>query len=134
MGSKREAARACSPDLKATTPSAPQPSSIRGRPSTLSRTDNVACVSGADTPRVVPFRWGRIDVLDCEFDENRHPDSEGNLEVTMEWAVTQLGLTNEETVALMGAHTLGRAVPANSGYDGAPRPDSRSTTYTSAFE
>eukprot|EP00976_Prorocentrum_cordatum_P109873 1195092-Prorocentrum_minimum.AAC.3 len=33
--------------------------------------------------------------------------------------MVQLGFTEEETVALMGAHTLGRAVPANSGYDGA---------------
>jgi catalase (peroxidase I) len=67
---------------------------------------------------VVPFRWGRVDVAECPFDEDRHADAEGNLDTTLEWAVGQLGLTHEEVVALMGAHTLGRAEPENSGYDG----------------
>lgn len=36
----------------------------------------------------------------------------------MAWAGDQLGFTERETVALMGAHTLGRAEPEHSGYDG----------------
>jgi len=69
--------------------------------------------------RNIPFRWGRLDVSSCNADFGKLPDSEGNLDSVKAWAMNQLGMTEEETVALMGAHTLGRAVPANSGYRGA---------------
>jgi catalase (peroxidase I) len=67
----------------------------------------------------IPFRWGRKDASVCNFDVGRLPDSEKGYNHVMSWAVDQLGLTVRETVALMGAHSLGRAMPANSGYDGA---------------
>jgi len=67
----------------------------------------------------VPFRWGRIDEANCTYENDRLPKAERGFNHVMEWAVDQLGFTQRETVALMGAHTLGRAVPANSGYDGA---------------
>ena len=67
----------------------------------------------------IPFRWGRKDASVCDYDEGRLPDSEQGYNHVMSWAVDQLGFTTRETVALMGAHTLGRAQPANSGYDGA---------------
>ena len=66
----------------------------------------------------VPFRWGRVDAASCEFDQGRLPDSEQGYNHVMDWAVDQLGLTMRDVVALMGAHTLGRTDPANSGYDG----------------
>eukprot|EP00242_Pyramimonas_sp_CCMP2087_P003090 CAMPEP_0198229052 /NCGR_PEP_ID=MMETSP1445-20131203/113915_1 /TAXON_ID=36898 /ORGANISM="Pyramimonas sp., Strain CCMP2087" /LENGTH=651 /DNA_ID=CAMNT_0043909491 /DNA_START=143 /DNA_END=2098 /DNA_ORIENTATION=+ len=67
--------------------------------------------------RDIPYRWGRVDASSCEFDAEKLPDSEGNLAHVLGWAA-QLGMSDEEIVALMGAHTLGRAVAANSGYEG----------------
>ena len=72
----------------------------------------------ADAITDIPFRWGRVDAASCEYDEGRLPDSEQGYNHIMAWAGDQLGFTERETVALMGAHTLGRAEPANSGYDG----------------
>jgi len=58
-----------------------------------------------------------VDASSCEFDAGKLPDSEGKLAHVLGWAA-QLGMSAEEIVALMGAHTLGRAVAANSGYEG----------------
>lgn len=77
------------------------------------------CHSRAGAISDIPFRFGRKDASSCTFDAGRLPDSEQGYNHVMSWAMDQLGFTLRETVALMGAHTLGRAEPQNSGYDGA---------------
>ncbi|KAK3246039.1 hypothetical protein CYMTET_44410 [Cymbomonas tetramitiformis] len=76
---------------------------------------SIVLIKEAQGP-TIPFQWGRIDATNCDFDEGRFPDSTEShraLDVFQ-----RLGFSNEEMVALMGAHTLGRAVQANSGFSG----------------
>jgi len=52
------------------------------------------------------FKWGRIDNDDCEGSGDRLPDSSG-CDETERVLIQNMGLSWKETVALMGAHTLG---------------------------
>lgn len=66
---------------------------------------------------VVAYQWGRID---CNGDYpplGRLPDNEGNFTELMNVFVNRMGLTVRDVVALLGAHSLGRAMPENSGYE-----------------
>jgi catalase (peroxidase I) len=63
----------------------------------------------------VPFRFGRTDVDDCTYGGGRLPSAEGGVEEITRVFVTQMGLTFRDASALLGAHTLGRTVTANSG-------------------
>ena len=67
----------------------------------------------------ISFRSGRVDNPNCAAtDKGRFPNAEGDLASVL--AISQrLGLTQQEMVALMGAHSLGRAELGNSGYNGA---------------
>ena len=66
------------------------------------------------------FRSGRQDAADCSTaDVGRYPDPEGDLDSVLAVFETRLGLTKREIVALMGAHSIGRAEMLNSGYEGA---------------
>jgi len=63
------------------------------------------------------FRYGRTTVTSCEYSYHRLPNPEVCSDVQRVF-VDNLGLDWTEAAALMGVHTLGRASPSNSGYDG----------------
>ena len=64
----------------------------------------------------IPFQFGRVDSKNCSAGRNRLPDAEKGLEMSIQVFVDRLKLTLNETVALIGAHTIGHVHPANSGY------------------
>lgn len=60
-----------------------------------------------------------MDAVDCTGHGQRLPDAEQGHTHVRDVFVTRLGFAEREVCALMGAHVLGRAERANSGYDGA---------------
>jgi len=80
--------------------------------------------SVAERLHLFPFKWGRTTRATCEMDThpfcgNLMPDpDQGCLEVNRVFE-RNMGLTREESVAMMGVHSLGRARIPNSGFDGA---------------
>jgi len=63
------------------------------------------------------FRYGRRTATSCEGSGDILPNPETCLDVERVF-VNNLGLSWAQAAALMGVHTLGRANPRNSGYDG----------------
>lgn len=63
----------------------------------------------------VPFRFGRTDSADCTYPGGRLPSAELGSEELDRVFVQQMGLSMEDAVTLLGAHTLGRAQTDNSG-------------------
>lgn len=66
------------------------------------------------------FNFGRTTAHgnQCIFEEGRLPNPENGCADVQRVFVTNMGLTRKLATALMGVHTLGRAHPANSGYNG----------------
>eukprot|EP00448_Togula_jolla_P002505 CAMPEP_0170604362 /NCGR_PEP_ID=MMETSP0224-20130122/19382_1 /TAXON_ID=285029 /ORGANISM="Togula jolla, Strain CCCM 725" /LENGTH=462 /DNA_ID=CAMNT_0010929259 /DNA_START=56 /DNA_END=1444 /DNA_ORIENTATION=- len=64
------------------------------------------------------FRYGRRTAEYCPESKHKLPNPEGSCSEVERVFVQNMGLTWEEAAALMGVHTLGRAKPENSGYDG----------------
>lgn len=64
------------------------------------------------------FKFGRRTAESCAFAKGRLPDAELGCRATKEVFLTHLGLSWEESAALMGVHTLGRTHRNNSGYHG----------------
>lgn len=64
------------------------------------------------------FKWGRTTSLTCKGSAERLPNPEDGCAANERVFVKNLGLTWEETGALMGVHTLGRAHSKFSGYHG----------------
>jgi len=64
------------------------------------------------------FRYGRTTAATCEFAEGRLPNPEESCGAVEETFVNRMGLSWRQAAALMGVHSLGRARPENSGYDG----------------
>ena len=65
--------------------------------------------------RRLRFKYGRIDCISESVDEpyraskeEIHPNSVGNGRQTIDFFKESFGFTGRETVAIMGAHTLGR--------------------------
>merc|ERR1719322_2000360 len=68
-------------------------------------------------PREINFQYGRKDCI-SEYPEEyeqyktdrpeKHPNPEGNGDATLDFFKDEFGFTGRETVAIMGAHTLGR--------------------------
>lgn len=56
--------------------------------------------------------------MTCSWARGRLPDPERSCTAVEETFVNRMGLTWAESAAIMGVHTLGRAVPQNSGYHG----------------
>jgi len=101
----------------------------------LSRADvwalaSAVAIESAGGPQL-SFSFGRVDSDSCAGQGMRHPSAEGNHEHIRDVMVTRLGFSEQDVVALLGAHVLGRAVPSISGYDGAwvPRSDRFSNDY-----
>jgi peroxiredoxin len=73
----------------------------------------------------MPFQWGRVDcVPPTTKPTGLLPNPQTGWQPVFDVFVTRMGLTVRDTVALLGAHTLGRCKPQNSGYkfawDGTP--------------
>lgn len=64
------------------------------------------------------FKYGRTTAETCPWALGRLPNPEDGCPANDETFVKRMGLTWSETAALMGVHTLGRALPDNSGYNG----------------
>jgi len=65
------------------------------------------------------YHMGRVDVEDCAGQGARHIDGESKSSTAIaETFVDKLGLTHREVVSLIGAHVLGKATLAVSGYEG----------------
>mmetsp|Transcript_16801 Transcript_16801/g.29496 ORF Transcript_16801/g.29496 Transcript_16801/m.29496 type:complete len:948 (-) Transcript_16801:335-3178(-) len=73
---------------------------------------------GASSRLKASFRYGRTTSLTCEHAQGRLPDPELGCGATQQVFLEELDMTWEQTAALMGVHTLGRAHKENSGYHG----------------
>merc|ERR1711935_120359 len=70
------------------------------------------------------FKTGRVDcdsATDDGYttDEHVFPSAHDNFNTVMPYFTSEFGFTNDQTVAIMGAHTYGGMDTDNSGYDGA---------------
>ena len=65
-------------------------------------------------PLILPLRFGRKDALTCN-DEGQFPGNSFTWAQSLEYFNAKFGLGETESVALMGAHALGRAEVKNSG-------------------
>jgi hypothetical protein len=86
---------------------------------------NVAINAASSYVVTMPFNWGRTDGTDCDVvDVHRLPEGVQSISHVKAVFVERMGLTLQDITALMGAHTIGRAEDANTGYAvPAPRPD-----------
>lgn len=66
---------------------------------------------------VLPFRYGRYDSSSCN-DSGLLPTADYDWAKMKELFVERFGMSVAETVAIMGAHSLGRAEWKNSGFEG----------------
>jgi len=70
------------------------------------------------------FKYGRVDcdsATDDGYTTDVHvfPSAHNNFEEVMDYNAKEFGFTDDQTVAIMGAHTYGGMETDNSGYDGA---------------
>jgi hypothetical protein len=86
--------------------------------------DRSCTAAQVDLP-VLTYRWGRIDAPNCVAGEyaqtNSLPNARAGLsEINRVFGTGPggMGLTSQQYTALLGAHTLGRAFPQNSGFRG----------------
>ena len=68
-------------------------------------------------PLLLPTRFGRPDEISCS-DIGLLPHADDSWATMQSFFVSRFRLTNTEIVAIMGAHTLGRAEKANLGFEG----------------
>ena len=74
----------------------------------------------AKLPREISFKTGRSDCVTEDPVPYRtskpesHPNPEGNGDHTIDFFQSEFGFTGRETVAILGAHTLGRMNPSHS--------------------
>lgn len=81
----------------------------------------------ASIPVSVDFYFGRFDNTDCSAGAGRLPMASGLLDEVHRVFVVQMGLTLEDAVTLIGAHTIGHMSTSFSGF-GNPPTDPRSDT------
>ena len=82
----------------------------------------VAIEVSQSTP-IVPFNMMWVGRPECDGPANRGPDrtlpsSHFFTQQLLDFFNAEFGFTDRDTVAIIGAHTLGRALPQNSGYNG----------------
>jgi len=67
------------------------------------------------------FKYGREDCDSAPYttDEHEFPSAHDNFTEIMTYFAKEFGFTDDQTVAIMGAHTYGGMDEDNSGYDGA---------------
>jgi hypothetical protein len=72
-----------------------------------------------EKPLLLPFRYGRQDDVSCDgVDGAFLPSPDLSYGQTASIFCTRVGMTPRQLVAIMGAHTLGRARGIESGFDG----------------
>lgn len=100
----------------------------------MSRADFWAAATNAvDGELILSFRWGRVDRDLCSLSSDRLPEATGCTEVE-ETFIDRMGVTWRDTVALIGAHTLGRGHDHFSGHDGTwVRNDEEATIFDTGF-
>lgn len=64
----------------------------------------------------IPYQYGRIDNRDCSAGSGRLPNAQSGLSEVSRVFVKQMGLTMNDGVTLLGAHTLGHVNINQSGY------------------
>jgi len=64
------------------------------------------------------MQWGRTDALDCSDDDSELPSPTMTSEEMFDFFNQEFGFSKDQTVALMGAHSIGSADALNSGYTG----------------
>ena len=64
----------------------------------------------------LPYQYGRTDNTDCQGGAGRLPGAQGGLGVINKVFVQRMGLTMNDAVTLLGAHTLGHVKVEYSGY------------------
>ena len=64
----------------------------------------------------INYQYGRKDNAVCTAGAGRLPSAQGGSSTISQVFVTQMGLTLDDTVTLIGAHTLGHVHTENSGY------------------
>jgi catalase (peroxidase I) len=79
----------------------------------------VAVEVTATAPITIPFRFGRTTAATCV--DGVLPGAQAGISEIQRVMVDQMGLTMRESVALLGAHTLGRFEARNSGFEGTVR-------------
>lgn len=84
--------------------------------------NNAACTSDdCQVPESgLVFQWGRVDcdTAPTTTDVGNFPSANWDHSQVMDYFFDEFGFNDIETVALLGAHTLGNAETANSGYNG----------------
>jgi len=83
---------------------------------------------GSNGEASIQYQYGRKDAATCPVPSPRLPGGQFGHEKVKEYFLEQLGLTLEDAVTLMGAHTLGHTNLKYSGYGFAPAPVLASTT------
>eukprot|EP01125_Pyxidicula_operculata_P005471 TRINITY_DN193_c2_g2_i1.p1 TRINITY_DN193_c2_g2~~TRINITY_DN193_c2_g2_i1.p1 ORF type:complete len:528 (-),score=143.00 TRINITY_DN193_c2_g2_i1:149-1732(-) len=79
----------------------------------------VAAISAMGGPQI-PFRYGRTDHSEPQSTpDGRLPDASKGADHLRELFAKRMGFSDQEIVALSGAHTLGRCHKDRSGYEGA---------------
>ena len=75
----------------------------------------------AKLPREIKFKYGRSDCVseDTKFQykasqPEKHPNPNGNGDDTLDFFHSEFGFSGRETVAIIGAHTLGKMYPSHS--------------------
>ena len=84
---------------------------------TTANPGNIAGFQSSPGTLTLPFKYGRIDDATCD-DEGRLPSAGFNYTQMKALFQTRIGMTMNEQVAIMGAHSLGRAQFANTGFEG----------------
>ena len=82
---------------------------------------------GSNGAASIYYQYGRKDAECCPVPSSRLPGGQTGHEQLKDYFLKQLGLTLEDAVTLMGAHTLGHTDLKFSGYAFAATPDTAST-------
>mmetsp|Transcript_116529 Transcript_116529/g.201311 ORF Transcript_116529/g.201311 Transcript_116529/m.201311 type:complete len:509 (-) Transcript_116529:161-1687(-) len=64
------------------------------------------------------FKYGRVTNSKCESAIGKMPDAERGCDAVQDTMLSNMGLSWNQSAALMGAHTIGQASLTRSGYDG----------------
>jgi hypothetical protein len=84
--------------------------------------NNLPFTDGFKTGRKTCEMAGTCTNLDCATQgpdqPNDHPDNDLTTHQLLDFMLERFGFNPDQTVAIMGAHTIGRALRQNSGFDG----------------